>query len=155
MKKLVIMLILISILLCLGGCWFEEEEQPKEEKVYKVGDRQGVDGIFITVTNVESAPYCDNRKSANGSWVKVHFTAENTKNEPQKIFYTSFTLNDTYTIRETTYRLTNIESGGFALVKGNVYEFYAVFDCTYSHYYADMVFEWEKGWFDGKRKWII
>ena len=142
---------------CVGGYESESESSQKQEqvqKVYGVGDTQKVKGVSLTVTNVESGLYCDNRKSENGSWVKVYFTMQNENDNPYRISYLYFTLNDTYTIRETTYLRTNIESGGFYLVKGNTYDFYTIFDCTYKHTEADMVFEWEKGLFD-TREWVI
>lgn len=135
----------VSLCGCFGG---------QEQKTYGVGDTQKVKGVSLTVTNVESGLYCDNRKSENGSWVKVYFTMQNENDEPYTVFYVDFSLNDTYTVRETTYRLTDIQSGGFALVKGNTYDFYTIFDCKYEHTQADMVFEWEKGLFD-TRKWVI
>lgn len=147
----------VSLCGCFGGYDSEGESSQKQEQVqktYGVGDTQKVKGVSLTVTNVESGLYCGSRKSENGSWVKVYFTMQNENDEPCRISYLYFTLNDTYTIRETTYLMTNIESGGFYLVKGNTYDFYTIFDCKYKHTEADMVFEWEKGLFD-TREWVI
>jgi hypothetical protein len=147
----------VSFCGCMGGYESESESSQKQEQVQKtfgVGDTQTVKGVSLTVTNVESGLYCGDRKSENGSWVKVYFTMQNENDEPCRISYLYFTLNDTYTIRETTYLMTNIESGGFYLVKGNTYDFYTIFDCKYKHTEADMVFEWEKGLFD-TREWVI
>ena len=158
MKKIVSSLIALLMVGCMCGCGEVESESQVEStsvsKQYGVGDTQKVKGVSLTVTNVESGLYCDDRKSENGSWVKVYFTMKNENDEPYKVFYVDFSLNDTYTVRETTYRLTDIQSGGFALVKGNTYDFYTIFDCKYEHTQADMVFEWEKGLFD-TRKWVI
>ena len=120
-------LMAVSFCGCFGG--YEESGQ----KTYGVGDTQKVKGVSLTVTNVESGLYCGDRKSENGSWVKVYFTMQNENDEPYKVFYVDFSLNDTYTVRETTYRLTDIQSGGFYLVKGNTYDFYTIFDCKYEH----------------------
>ena len=150
-------LMAVSLCGCFGGYESEGESGQKQEqvqKVYGVGDTQKVKGVSLTVTNVESGLYCGSRKSENGSWVKVYFTMQNENDKPYRISYLYFTLNDTYTIRETTYLRTNIESGGFYLVKDNTYDFYTIFDCTYKHTEADMVFEWEKGLFD-TREWVI
>ena len=147
----------VSLCGCFGGYESDSESGQKQEqgqKTYGIGDTQKVKGVSLTVTNVESGLYCGDRKSENGSWVKVYFTMENENDEPYKVFYVDFSLNDSYTVRETTYRLTDIQSGGFALVKGNTYDFYTIFDCKYEHTQADMVFEWEKGLFD-TRKWVI
>ena len=155
MKKILIIFICMIMIFCFGACLDSEEKQEQPQKVYGIGETQKWKGVSVTVTNVESGLYCGGEKSDNGSWVKIYFTMINENSEPCKIFYTSFTLNDTYTVRETTYRLTNIESGGFSLIKGNIYDFYIVFDCKYAHYEAEMVFEWEKSWLDGTLKWEI
>lgn len=162
MKKILsgIMVGVMAVILC--GCFggYENSGSEKDsgqeqvQKTFGVGDTQKVKGISLTVTNVESGLYCGSRKSENGSWVKVYFTMQNENDEPYSISYLDFTLNDTYTVRETTYSLTDIQSGGFALVKGNTYDFYTIFDCKYEHTQADMVFEWEKGLFY-TRKWVI
>jgi hypothetical protein len=157
MKKILsgIMAGVMAVSFC--GCFGDYEigqKQEQAQRTFGVGDTQKVKGVSLTVTNVESGLYCDNRKSENGSWVKVYFTMQNENDEPYKVFYVDFSLNDTYTVRETTYRLTDIQSGGFALVKGNTYDFYTIFDCKYEHTEADMVFEWEKGLFD-TREWVL
>lgn len=157
MKKILIGIMAVIMVVSFCGCIDGDESGQTQEQVQKtfgVGDTQTVKGVSLTVTNVESGLYCGNRKSENGSWVKVYFTMRNENDEPYKVYYIDFTLNDTYTVRETTYLLTDIQSGGFALVKGNTYEFYTIFDCKYEHTQADMVFEWEKGLFD-TRKWVI
>lgn len=157
MKKILIGIMAVIMVVSFCGCIDGDESGQKQEQVQKtfgVGDTQKVKGVSLTVTNVESGLYCGNRKSENGSWVKVYFTMRNENDEPYKVYYIDFTLNDTYTVRETTYLLTDIQSGGFALVKGNTYDFYTIFDCKYEHTQADMVFEWEKGLFD-TRKWVI
>ena len=159
MKKLISLMASVLMVGSMASCGSGSTESSVEEstsvaKRYVVGDTQKVKGVSLTVTNVESGLYCDSRKSENGSWVKVYFTMQNENDEPYKVFYVDFSLNDTYTVRETTYRLTDIQSGGFALVKGNTYDFYTIFDCKYEHTQADMVFEWEKGLFD-TRKWVI
>ena len=157
MKKILIGIMAVIMVVSFCGCIDGDESSQKQEQVQKtfgVGDTQTVKGVSLTVTNVESGLYCGDRKSENGSWVKVSFTMQNENDEPYKVYYIDFTLNDTYTVRESTYRLTDIQSGGFALVKGNTYDFYTIFDCKYEHTQADMVFEWEKGLFD-TRKWVI
>jgi hypothetical protein len=159
MKKLISLIASVLMVGSMASCGSGTTESSVEEstsvaKQYVVGDTQKVKGVSLTVTNVESGLYCGDRKSENGSWVKVYFTMQNENDEPYKVFYVDFSLNDTYTVRETTYRLTDIQSGGFALVKGNTYDFYTIFDCKYEHTQADMVFEWEKGLFD-TRRWVI
>ena len=138
----------------LSGCFISLEDNGNS-KTYYVGDTQKVKGISITVTNVESGLYCDNKKSSNGWWVKVHFTATNDNDEPYKIFYSDFELNDTYTIRKTSYSLTNIKSGGFEMIKGNTYEFFVIFDCKYQHSEKDMIFMWDRGLFYENQEWVV
>lgn len=157
MKKLFI--ILISIILCfmLVSCVsFFEEEKTEEEKVFAVGEVQEMDNIKVKVTKVESGLYCDNKKSTNGSWVKVFFTMENLDSKPYYLSYLSFEINDTYTLRNTTYNRTSIPSGDFYLLENNIYEFYCVFDCKYSHTEKDLIFIWESnGLIKSKKQWKI
>ena len=171
MKKLFCAMMVVLMSVGFSGCFssfynastkdeYEQEqgqeyEQDQKQKVYGVGDTQKLEGVSLTVTNVESGVYCGSSESENGSFVKVSFKMKNENNEPHEISYLDFTLNDTYTIRETTYRMTNIEIGGFELLKGNEYEFYAIFDCKYEHTQVDMIFGWEKGLFDGTKEWVL
>lgn len=140
-----------------GDEYEQEQEQEQEQKVYGVGDTQTVGGVSLTVTKAESntAYFAGESEPIKFPSVKVFFKMKNESNEPYTISYLDFTLNDTYTIRETDYKSTNIEKGGFQLVKGNVYEFYAVFDCKYEHTEVDMVFIWETGLFDDKKEWAL
>lgn len=158
MKKVLIILISMMMCIVLVSCvpFFQEEETVEEEKTYVVGDVQEMDNIKVKVTKVESGLYCDNRKSTNGSWVKVFFTMENLDSEPYYLSYLSFVINDTYTLRNTTYNRTSIPSGDFYLLENNIYNFYCVFDCNYSHHEKDLIFIWESNdLIKRKRQWLI
>lgn len=156
MKKILSILLVLCFVFCLTSCG-DLEQEPEQPKTYKVGDTQTWQDISLKVKKVESGLYCGNRKSENGSWVKVYFSIENNNADYYTLSYVHFTLNDTYTIRDTYYSLTDIPSGGFVLVGGNTYEFYVIFDCKYAHTEKDLVFLWEVGgWVFGTTKeWVL
>jgi hypothetical protein len=150
-------LMAVSCCSCLSVCDYEIDydfASEEEEKTYFVGDNQPVTRVSFPITNVESYLYFEGEKSENGSWVVVHFTMETKNDNSYRVYYKDFMLNDTYTMRESEYSLTNIEDGEFYLVKGNTYDFYVGFDCKYAHTEVDMVFEWEMSLFY-IRQWVI
>lgn len=164
MKKIISILIVFLIAINLSGCYWlfesdsnnEIEETPPINKVYGLYDMQEMEGVRLTVTKLDGGKYFNGYKSQNGEWVGVFFTMENLNDEPYRISYLYFTLNDTYTIRNTSYLDTNIESGGFYLLKGTVYEFYCVYDCTYGYIQKDLKFVWEgNSFFSGTREWVL
>lgn len=161
MKKIISILIVVLMAINLSGCFglfeIEDKNDTPTNKVYYLYDTQKMDNVSLKVTKVESGKYYGSEESRNGEWVGVFFTMENLNEEPYRISYLYFTLNDTYTIRETTYRLTNIESGGFYLIKGTIYEFWCVYDCKYGHNEKDLKFIWEtNGLFGGDtREWVL
>jgi hypothetical protein len=161
-KKILSILIAITMVVSLSGCFglLETESGNKNDtptnKTYYVNDTQKMDNVSLKVTSVESGNTYGTERSKNGQWVLVYFTMENLSDEPYRISYLYFTLNDTYTIRETTYRLTNIESGGFYLIKGTIYEFWCVYDCKYGHNEKDIKFIWESNdLFKDTREWVL
>ena len=140
----------------LSGCFLGGKKDNPTNKPYYVNDTQKMDNVSLKVTSVESGNTYGTERSKNGQWVLVYFTMENLSDKPYRISYLYFTLNDTYTIRETTYRLTNIESGGFNLIKGNKYEFWCVYDCKYGHNEKDLMFIWESNdLFKDTRVWVL
>ena len=160
MKKIFFLLLIFLVLVSFCGCvsFFEEEDQ--EEKDYYVGDTQTFDGVSLKITNVESGPYLNynsgnSEKSQNGHWVKVSFTIEKVGNSQFKLYGSDFKLNDTYTIRDITYRHSKLESG-FDVLEGNKYQFNVVFDSSYSHEEKDLRFLWSPGtFFDDTYVWIL
>jgi hypothetical protein len=109
-------------------------------------------GVQLKVVDVKTT--CD--YGMVGWYVTVYFEMENTNSEPYYLNYLHFTLNDCYTICETSYRNTNIESGGFKLVKGVKYDFYTRFTTKYRHDEKDMIFIWEtNGLFGGTKEWVL
>ena len=160
MKKIVGLLLIILIACLLLGCIDLSEDEGSEEKEYHVGDTQTFDGVSLKVTNVESGYYLNykdgsSEKSQNGYWVKVSFTIEKEGNRQFTIYGIDFRLNDTYTMRDITYRHSKIESG-FEVLEGNKYQFNVVFDSSYSHDEKDLRFLWSPGtFFDKTYVWIL
>ena len=152
MKNIISIIIAIMMIACI---YFLVTDTFGNNPCY-VGDTQKMDNVSVVVTRVEDGTFYGTEKSSNGKWVRVYFTMENFNDEPYRVSYSDFTINDTYTIRETNYRLTNIESGGFNLVKGNKYEFWCVFDCSYGYAEKDLIFIWDNGGIFGEtREWVI
>lgn len=157
MKKLLSILIAIVMVISISGCsgLLDSESKPSNNNYY-VGQKQTMDKVSLVVTSVESGNTYGTEKSRNGKWVLVYFTMQSQNSEPYRISYLYFTLNDTYTIRETSYTKTNIDSGGFYLVKGTTYEFWCVFDCKYGHNEKDLIFTWESNdLFSDTREWVL
>lgn len=146
MKKFLTAILSVFLTVVLFGCVpsTNEKEQPK---VYGIGDTQTMSGIDLTVTKVESR---EESKSYNGYYVIVYFTVKTEKTNYPTIFYTSFYLNDSYTKRNSAFRLTDIPNGHLDLVAGNEYNFRVGFDCKYSHEQADMIFIWNGLWYDNE-----
>lgn len=143
MKKIISILIATIIMLFNVGCM---------SKTYSVGDTQTMKGVQLKVVDVKTT--CD--YGMVGWYVTVYFEMENTNSEPYYLNYLHFTLNDCYTICEVVGRNTNIESGGFKLVKGEKYEFYTKFTTRYRHDEKDMIFIWESnGLFSDTREWVL
>ncbi len=162
MKKILSFILVILMTIGICGCSLSmgtdssekvDSSSSSKSDVHCIGDTHKLSGISVTVTKIESGLYCGKKKSENGTWVRVYFSVSVT-GDSKSIFYTDFTLNDTYTVRETSYSLTNIPSGGFALVEGNVYEFYVTFDSKYSPSEADLTFKFSK-FLSGSRVWHL
>lgn len=160
MKKL--MSLIASVLMvgsmasCGGGSTESVEESASVAREYGIGDTQTIDGVDITVTAVKSGAYYKNIESRKGKWVAITFDIVD-KNDDYDCFYASdFTLNDTYTVREYSYRHSELGGGLNTLNNGTVYEMWLVFDCSYGHEEKDMVFSYKEGGLLGKTyKWVI
>lgn len=157
MRKILSFALMLLMAVGMCGCSFwgstdNKKDSTESEKVCEIGETQTIKDVSLTVTSVESGLYYRNQRSENGSWVKIKFTAK-TEKDGSKIYYSDFSLNDGYTIRETPYE-TNIKLGGFALVTGQQYDFFVVYDCKYSHYEVDMIFKWTE-LYRGTRRWQL
>lgn len=162
MKKILSLIIVVLMTIGISACSVTtggnssdkaDSSSASQNTVHKIGETQTLDNISITAKSVANGLYCDGRKSSNGTWVRVNFTVSTTKNY-KKIYYTDFTLNDSYTIRKTTASLTNIPVGGFTMVEGNEYEFYVVFDSKYSTLETELTFMWTNVPY-GKKSWYL
>lgn len=151
MKRVLSILIAIIMVIGLSGCFglFEDEEKTTS-KTYYVGESQEIKGVFVKPTEVLSTEY-------GSEWlVKVCFEIENTNDSAYYLNWLHFNLNDTWTIYETSSKYTDIPSGGFSLVKGNVYNFYVSFIVKYSHEEKDMIFIWSKSSMSSKNvQWVL
>lgn len=157
MKKILSFILVVLMAFGMCGCSFlgdtdDKKDSTENDKICEIGETQTIKDVSLTVKSVESGLYYNNERSQNGSWVKIKFTAK-TEKDGSKIYYSDFSLNDGYTIRETPYA-TNIKLNGFALVTGQQYDFFVVYDCKYSHYEVDMIFKWTE-LFSGTRRWCL
>ena len=86
----------------------------------------------------------------------VYFNIVDKNNEYDCFYAHNFTLNDTYTVREYSYRNGEMGSGLNTLNNGTIYEMWCVYDCTYDYKEVDMVFTYKKGGLLGKSlSWVI
>ena len=156
MKKLLCSLTAMCMAVSLCGCSVDEETSSSKNRAYGIGDTQEISGVEITLTQVESGKYYGGVESKKGKWVLIYFNVVD-KNDEYDCFYASdFTLNDTYTIREYSYRKGELGSGLKTLNNGTVYELWCVYDCSYGHEERDMVFTYDEGGlFGGKLNWFI
>lgn len=152
MKKIVSLLMVFFTVFFSGCLPFEENQSqqapPKSE--YYVGEKQEIQGVFVKPTKVISTQNGD-------KWlVRIDFEIENTNENYYYLNWLHFTLNDSWTIYETSSGYTDIPSGGFDLVRGNVYEFYVSFVVKYSHEDKDMILIWSKNSYSSKSvKWVL
>ena len=160
MKKIVSSLIALLMAGCMCGCGEVESESQVEStsvaKRYVVGDTQTIDGVDITVTAVKSGTHYKNIESRKGKWVAITFDIVDKNDDYDCFFASDFTLNDTYTVRECSYRNAELSGGLNTLNNGTVYEMWLVFDCSYGHEEKDMVFTYKDGGLLGRTyKWVI
>jgi hypothetical protein len=156
MKKLISLIASVLIVGSMASCYIGNEESKSTSKSYGIGDTQTIDGIDITVTEVKSAKYYKNIESRRGKWVAIAFDIVDKNDKEDTIFSSDFTLNDTYTVREYSYRHSEFGGGLSTLNNGTVYHMWLVFDCSYGHEEKDMVFTYTDGvLFGGTYKWVI